>query len=427
MLKDFVFNKLPHYYRDNDTNKDVNGEGVLQRYLQVFGLQIDDELKPFIDGFQILYDVSNVDPKFLQHIGSILGYPPSLNADPELYRKILLYIIQIYKVKGTCMSFKMLFNLLGLQVEIIEDIPRKKITYDLDPEIAKYDHLEDEDVKDDDRYDSECDYCSGFSLAVNSQDDECNSPTHTILTQTQIDAIGNIICFLTPINATYHGLVPRIKMCEVGRFDLEENTEDPSTCAPPHDIHFEYASPTLVKISWQGAPGGGDYEIRFRLITGGLPGPWVDVPGSYPPDDGVEITIIADQIYEFEVRHACKVDSHSPWVNAYYISKDGLVNITGSTLDLVEIVLNAIIRTHVVVNPTTVPNNGIADVTGPIPNGFYDSIQVRLITGTFMAGAGTLYTGTSGTTAFPGYEASPTIFQFDNVTIAGNHMAIVLT
>lgn len=198
IFKNWIFNQLPKYHQINDSYKDINQDGLLKRFLQVPGLELDENIIPFIDNFLSLIDFVNCDEKYLPLIGSILGYPPSLDGTSETYRKLLAYVVAIYKIKGTLQSFQILFNLLGLSVIIVEDTPGNGIHYDQTN--VKYDNTPMQ------QYDTSCDNCSGYSLTYSIIDVQ-RYPLG-IIPQNVLDGLETIICFLNPINAIRKSIMP---------------------------------------------------------------------------------------------------------------------------------------------------------------------------------------------------------------------------
>lgn len=59
-----LINQLPFYFKEADTYKNSNGEGLLERYLQIFGKYLEDDLKPSIESMReyISLDASGNDP-----------------------------------------------------------------------------------------------------------------------------------------------------------------------------------------------------------------------------------------------------------------------------------------------------------------------------------------------------------------------------
>lgn len=214
-FKDWLFGKFPRQFKDNDSNKDANGEGTLERYLRNFGMELDEDFKPFIDNFLDLFDPTKCPTQLLSNLSFILGLPLSIDNTEETYRKILQYAIRLYKVKGTQTSYQMLFNLIGLDIVILEDIPGKALIYDANP-IFTYDGPDAVN-----HYDTGCAPCSGYSIAYNSFSNPLDisyvSPALLAIAQT-------IICFLQPINATFNGFVKRLNISENFPVNITESS-----------------------------------------------------------------------------------------------------------------------------------------------------------------------------------------------------------
>lgn len=119
-FRDYIFSLLPRYFKENDTYKDVNDKGLLERYLSVFGDEIDEDIIPWISCYLSNLDASVCDSKFIDHISDSVGNPPDIFQDDEVYRNLLQYVASIYKIKGTVKAYKLFFAILGYDVEIDE-------------------------------------------------------------------------------------------------------------------------------------------------------------------------------------------------------------------------------------------------------------------------------------------------------------------
>lgn len=214
-FKDWLFGKLPQYFKDNDTYVDLNGEGLLERYLRNYGDELDENIMPFINDFLDLFDAAKCQATLLPHLSFLLGIPITIDDTEATYRKVLKYAIQLYKVKGTEPSYQMLFNFIGLDISVIEDTPQTPVTYDADP---MYIYDEPTGVR---QYDTSCASCSGYTIAYNANLDPLNpnSVSPALLTIAQ-----KIICYLQPINATFKGFAKRLNIYEPFIIDIEETT-----------------------------------------------------------------------------------------------------------------------------------------------------------------------------------------------------------
>lgn len=184
-FKNWIFAQLPAYFKDNDTYKDTNGKGLLERYLYAHGEEWDEEIIPYLTDFTNIIEPLVCDEKFLPLIGSILGYPPAIDGSNATYRKLLAYAVAIYKIKGTLKSYQILFSMLHMDIEIDEILPKKKITYDLPPYLYDETH----------EYDSDCDNCGTYNIRYKFH--AGYGPINSDI----LKYIDNIICWLQPINA----------------------------------------------------------------------------------------------------------------------------------------------------------------------------------------------------------------------------------
>lgn len=198
-FKDWFFKQFPEVYQSGDSYKDTSGEGLLQRYLRTFGLELDDEIVPYIINFSDIWDYQVCEAKFLPLIATLLGSPPSFDSDADNYRKVLAYAVAIYKVKGTIRAYQIMMGIMGFSIDILFDDPKVKITYD---EPVIYD-----EEPDPEQYDSECDYCTDYWIAYN-KDNEVADPD--ILAK-----LANVICFLQPINAKFQGWILNITLEDI--------------------------------------------------------------------------------------------------------------------------------------------------------------------------------------------------------------------
>lgn len=129
-LRGFLFSRLPNYYKDNDTYKDSNNRGILERFLGTLDVELQEEL---VDQLHQLID--QLDPKttmnkFLPIMAQTVGNPTNILGTDESLRERILQAISLYKIKGTVRSYQLLFNLLGYRIELEEHIPLNSL-YDI--------------------------------------------------------------------------------------------------------------------------------------------------------------------------------------------------------------------------------------------------------------------------------------------------------
>jgi phage tail-like protein len=181
-LKNNVFKLYHDYFKQNDVNKDSEGKGLFERFNGLLGSEYDDTLGNLLETIVSKnLNPKEADVKFLPYIADQLGLGLSISDDVELQRKLLLYVTKIYAVKGTIECYKVLFNLLGITVEVEEYFT----AYSLDSEV-----LFDDDSR---VFDSFCNKCTKYSVSLTGA---------TPITTELSNVMWEIIYFNTPINTT---------------------------------------------------------------------------------------------------------------------------------------------------------------------------------------------------------------------------------
>jgi phage tail-like protein len=154
-FKNFIIGNLPYYIIANDSYKDSEGKGLLERYLGVFSDYIDEDIYPQIKDYLNVIDASICDEKFLNHLSDVLGNPPDIFKNEQQYRNLLSYIVSVYKIKGTRDAYELFFSIIGFKIEIEEIQP------DLETFIYDGEGLYDNPIE----YDNgRCQACSTYNI-----------------------------------------------------------------------------------------------------------------------------------------------------------------------------------------------------------------------------------------------------------------------
>ena len=138
-FKENLFSFFPNYYKENDTYKDSEGKGILERFIEVCSEYFDTEVMPDIDNFLSCLDVDKTSPVLLNYLWEYFGYIPYAyglitNGEPytkenlqrwlvnskEHYpianvRKLLKYAISLYKIRCTSDFYLILGKFYGVQ------------------------------------------------------------------------------------------------------------------------------------------------------------------------------------------------------------------------------------------------------------------------------------------------------------------------
>ena len=196
----FIQDRLPDYFRRNDTYVDSSGDGLLMRYLSIFGDEIDQEIIPTIECYLNIIDAQNCDAQYLTHISDVLGNPPDIFGDDDKYRNLLSYICSVYKIKGTKKAYELFFSLLGFDIDLYE-IP-------LNDNVLNYDSAGEYDT--DMIYDqSKCSPCSFYDITFYPKD-----PNNYTFTADLIAKLRAAIKFNEPINAKLRYLTLGIRFTD---------------------------------------------------------------------------------------------------------------------------------------------------------------------------------------------------------------------
>ena len=205
-FKDFIYQQFPVFIKRDDTLKDINGQGLFERYISIFGDDLDQVTFPNADGFLDIIDITINDPKFINHVADTLGRPPDIFQDEEIYRKLLIFITTVYKIKGNVDSYKLFFSLLGYNVEIAE-FYQKDIKYDIG---LRYDINPDGDIL----HDNNCPSCTEYSIIFTDVNDDPSIPLINSIDEPTLDLLKQVVFFNEPINAKLRGLIQGVKLEE---------------------------------------------------------------------------------------------------------------------------------------------------------------------------------------------------------------------
>ena len=186
----YFWDQLPNYFEQNDTYQDQNGKGLLERFLGIFGVELDNNTVAALENFINEKNPLTADSQFLSTIAYDLGSPVDFLNDEDSYREYLTQLISIYQVKGTSKSYQLLFALLGFSVNITE-LPPTQGNYDTG---GIYDDSIQLPL-----YDNDCPACSQYNL-----DFQTSPGLENVLTTDLANRILQGISFIQPINVNLY-------------------------------------------------------------------------------------------------------------------------------------------------------------------------------------------------------------------------------
>lgn len=158
LLKDYIKEITPDYIRDEDSYKDGSGRGFVERYLEIFGLELDEFYYPLIENMEVQFDPLTMRAEYLDYIGYAIGDIPNITDSEDGWRRLLSYIVSIWKIKGTLRSFSAILYPLRITNVVITEIVPTVYRYDVG---LTYDQAGI-------FYDKDCPQCSYYDISVSS-------------------------------------------------------------------------------------------------------------------------------------------------------------------------------------------------------------------------------------------------------------------
>lgn len=122
-IKDYLWGLIPESLRQRDGNKNAQGKGLLERFLSIFGEELNEEVVPLLENLINQLDPETADDIYLSELAFQVARPKDILEDLNIYRLVLKQIISLYKIKGTAKSYTFFFNLLGMHADIVEHLP----------------------------------------------------------------------------------------------------------------------------------------------------------------------------------------------------------------------------------------------------------------------------------------------------------------
>lgn len=171
----FLFGKLPVYFKENDGGSKVvsgyEGEGTLERYMEIFCAEVDGEVSPFIDELLSITDAEALSGlthptpmDFLIHISGLFGNPPDIatvdawSGDEDNYIALLRHIRQILQTKGTVKALELYLALYDYELD--GAITESSVTQN------RYDESTPLNYDDSGKYDYGFTFYSGYDICI---------------------------------------------------------------------------------------------------------------------------------------------------------------------------------------------------------------------------------------------------------------------
>lgn len=227
-FKTWLWQRLPVYFIKNDTYKDANNQGLLERFMSVFGSEIDREIIPKIECYLNIIDAQQCETKFLTPLSDSLGNPPDIFQDTEIYRNLLSFVVSVYKIKGTIASYELFFSILGYDIIITEaDPPGITSIYDNPVEYDSGNFYDDDN----------CNPCSNYSILFSDATDG-----EIQVTQETLEKLRSAIYFTEPINANLTSLTAKLEVSDDMTIDITDEAVEETYTTDLYDDGLDYDS-----------------------------------------------------------------------------------------------------------------------------------------------------------------------------------------
>lgn len=217
--REWFYNKFPFFFRNNDTYINAAGEGLFRRFMVMFGEYMEEFEPDWEDYLQNTRDLDECLDDFLPSLAWDLGSPPNPLGTLVGLRRLLHYIVTIYKIKGTLESIQVLLEILGYDVEIIIEYPEDS-TWDF----QNQDNVNDNPLEwDDFLWDDYCHKCVHYTILLSSNQDDPEEGDYNDISIFDIEEIQDILDWVEPIDAVLDALVHQIVYCEEITLDMDES------------------------------------------------------------------------------------------------------------------------------------------------------------------------------------------------------------
>lgn len=185
-INDFLFYIFPDYFKQNDSYKDNNNRGLLERFISLFGDEIDEHVVPYIECIMDSMDSSTSNPKFYPHIADSFGMDTTLFLSNDIYKNVLSTCLSFYKKKSTLEYITRYFYILGYDITITkEPISTEHFYWDLSvsDNSGRWDELQ-------------CPICFKYSAAI------YKLPSGGSITVDEENKLKDILISQAPINSS---------------------------------------------------------------------------------------------------------------------------------------------------------------------------------------------------------------------------------
>lgn len=119
-LQQKVFDKFGAFYKLYDTYQDLDGKGILERYMEMFGKETDDSYYSF-SHLDNAFLSASIKEELIVFLEETFGNLPKISESTTLRKRVLKFAIFLLQVKGTLQALITLLRWLGFTNVTIQD------------------------------------------------------------------------------------------------------------------------------------------------------------------------------------------------------------------------------------------------------------------------------------------------------------------
>lgn len=235
LFRNFLFSRLPNYFKANDSYKNKEDEGLLERFMKVMGEELDDNVYPLIYNYLDILDAKKTPAKYLNHLSDTLGNPPDIFGADRPYRNMLSYITAIYKIKGTKKAYELFFSILGFDIIINEIIPETtQSLYDYGGIYDNDNIFENATVNYDE---TACPTCTYYDIALYPRNNDIDDVSYG---DDFYNRVLEAIKFNEPINSKVRNIYLGIRVEDNMAISINDTTDIITRVTPTYDSTNNY-------------------------------------------------------------------------------------------------------------------------------------------------------------------------------------------
>lgn len=162
ILEQEIYRFLPSWFKINDPNKNISGEGTIERFFKLLASELDDYFLAKLIALQAnTKSVSDIPFTLMPYEERLRGTDTfginDLATYLDIRRKILLYAERLHQHKGTTQALETIFYWLGFYDITFEEVFPTYFSFDI---VIEFDNANR-------HFDNKCSQCSILNIMMN--------------------------------------------------------------------------------------------------------------------------------------------------------------------------------------------------------------------------------------------------------------------